>query len=140
MAKNLKQYSRFDKQNSSIANFGIPGYPGATFNVSVSRTPKTAGKVRLVNNVIEVVGNYVIPIPSCDGKSCNGSETISVRTRISGSTQNQDRVVAANAIHAQLMSRLQLEAFLGYVDSTAAAIVAPDVETQLLKIYPAKAA
>jgi hypothetical protein len=72
-------------------------------------TPKSVGSSVLQNVRSEVINNYTVTVPDCDGvHSCaNGTEVLSVRTSISGSHRNAAELARMVTDHIA-----QLQAFM----------------------------
>lgn len=128
----MANQTRVIARTSDSVTYGVVGYPDFTFTVRTRRQAKTGGSAKkILNASTDIVLNADVKVAAC-GSTCS-SETISARSRVSGSVQNREKVAALVAIREKIEDALPADSYEGFVGND----LALDLSAELAKLYPA---
>lgn len=128
MANQLRVIAR----TSDSVSYGVTGYPDFTFTVRTRRQTKTGGSAKkILNASTDIILNADVKVAAC-GSACS-SETISARSRVSGSVLNRAKTAALVAIREKVEDALPADSYEGFIGAD----LSLDLSAELAILFPA---
>lgn len=119
------------RQSDSVS-YGVVGYPDILLTVRTKRQTKTGGSAKkILNASSDIVLNADVKVEACGKDTCQ-SETISARSRVSGSIKNKDKVKALARIREKVEDALPEESYEGFVGAD----LNVDIAAELAILFP----